>query len=49
MFEDKALADEAVIAVEKEIHHDVDPELLGKDGHGVVHEEDARHEMPNKV
>jgi hypothetical protein len=37
VYEDKALADEAVEAVEREIHHDVDIDEFSK--HAVVHEE----------
>lgn len=42
VFEDKELADQAVIAVEKEIHHDVD--IDGTSKHGAVHAEDATQE-----
>ena len=47
MYEDKALADEAIEAVEKEIHHDVDPDEYAK--HAVVHEEARNGEINGKV
>ncbi|KUJ14642.1 major myo-inositol transporter iolT [Mollisia scopiformis] len=47
LFEDQALADEAVVAVEKEIHHDVDVDAFGK--HAVVHADHSSHELSEKV
>lgn len=45
VFEDKALADEAVVAVEQEIQHDV--EHGGFEKHAVVHEERRDDEISN--